>query len=56
MDKRNEMKTNFKAPNLPSLDGLSDATKARIAEFNARPARRINDTRVLGWSMVEVSV
>lgn len=41
------------APVRPSTDGLSAAVKQRIAEFNARPARRVGDTRVLGWSVVE---
>lgn len=40
-------------PSLPSLDSLSDTQRARITEFNARPARRSTDIRVRGWQIVE---
>lgn len=43
----------YATPSRPSLEGLSDAALARIAEFNARPMRRADDVRILGWDMIE---
>jgi hypothetical protein len=40
------------APSRPSLDGLSAEVVAKIEKFNARPMRREDDCRVLGWSVV----
>lgn len=54
MENRNAVKI-IPAPTVPSMEGLSDAVKARIAEYNARPARRVTDVRVHGWQMVEVT-
>jgi hypothetical protein len=38
---------------LPSIAGLPQAVQDKIAEFNARPARRVTDVRIQGWSVVE---
>jgi hypothetical protein len=38
---------------IPSIANLPAHVQIKIAQFNARPARRVEDVRVQGWSLIE---